>query len=148
MKETSHFRPTADQLKLPGETVSAHGRQERDRARNANWLFEAHSRNDAEPVRGPVFNGGSDVARFYQMVLNGGELDGKRVLSADAVSQMTSVQSGDLQTGFGTGDGWGLGFCVVREPCREERGWFQPARSATAEGRSGTQSWAGIRREA
>jgi CubicO group peptidase (beta-lactamase class C family) len=29
---------------------------------------------------------------------------------------MTSVQTGDLKTGFTNGNGWGLGWCVVREP--------------------------------
>ena len=29
---------------------------------------------------------------------------------------MTSVQSGELKTGFTNGNGWGLGWCVVREP--------------------------------
>ena len=29
---------------------------------------------------------------------------------------MTTVQTGDLKTGFTAGNGWGLGWCVVREP--------------------------------
>ena len=29
---------------------------------------------------------------------------------------MTTVQSGDVKTGFTPGNGWGLGACVVREP--------------------------------
>jgi CubicO group peptidase (beta-lactamase class C family) len=29
---------------------------------------------------------------------------------------MTSIQSGDLQTGFTPGNGWGYTWCVVREP--------------------------------
>jgi CubicO group peptidase (beta-lactamase class C family) len=29
---------------------------------------------------------------------------------------MTSIQTGDLATGFTPGNGWGLGWCVVREP--------------------------------
>jgi CubicO group peptidase (beta-lactamase class C family) len=28
---------------------------------------------------------------------------------------MTTVQSGDLATGFNPGNGWGLGWCVIRE---------------------------------
>jgi CubicO group peptidase (beta-lactamase class C family) len=50
------------------------------------------------------------------MVLNGGELDGKRYLRADSVKYMTSVLTGDLKTGFTPGNGWGLAWCVVREP--------------------------------
>ena len=29
---------------------------------------------------------------------------------------MTTVQTGELQTGFTPGNGWGLGWCIVREP--------------------------------
>jgi CubicO group peptidase (beta-lactamase class C family) len=29
---------------------------------------------------------------------------------------MTSLQTGDLKTGFTPGNGWGLGWCVTREP--------------------------------
>ena len=50
------------------------------------------------------------------MLLNQGELEGKRYLSAAAVAQMSSVQSGDVVTGFTPGNGWGLGCCVVRQP--------------------------------
>ena len=49
-------------------------------------------------------------------LLNGGDLNGKRVLSVDAVKELTSLQSGELETGFTPGNGWGLGFCLVREP--------------------------------
>ena len=50
------------------------------------------------------------------MILHGGDLNGKRILSHDAVQQMTSLQSGELETGFTPGNGWGLGFCLVRKP--------------------------------
>ena len=29
---------------------------------------------------------------------------------------MTTVQSGELTTGFTPGNGWGLGWCIVRRP--------------------------------
>jgi CubicO group peptidase (beta-lactamase class C family) len=50
------------------------------------------------------------------MILNGGEFDGRRYLSAEAVRTMTTPQSGDVSTGFTPGNTWGLGWCVVREP--------------------------------
>lgn len=40
-----------------------------------------------------VFTTARDVARFARMLLNGGELDGVRVLSAQSVSLLTTVQS-------------------------------------------------------
>ncbi|MGE5192878.1 MAG: serine hydrolase domain-containing protein, partial [Deltaproteobacteria bacterium] len=71
------------------------------------------------PAYGPsggLFSTAADMARFHQMILNGGTLDGARILSADAVRQMTSPQTGDLAVGFTPGNCWGLGFCIVREP--------------------------------
>ena len=51
-----------------------------------------------------------DYARFLQMLLNGGELDGVRVLSRKTVKLMTTDQVGDLNQG----SGFGLGFGVTR----------------------------------
>jgi CubicO group peptidase (beta-lactamase class C family) len=73
------------------------------------------------PGRVPAANGGlfstaPDYARFCRMILGKGSLGGKRYLSEQAVALMTSVQSGALVTGFTPGNGWGLGWCVVRQP--------------------------------
>lgn len=65
---------------------------------------------------GGLFSTARDLSRFYRMFLNGGELDGVRVLSPESVQAMTTVQTGDLTTGFTPGNGWGLGLCIVREP--------------------------------
>ncbi len=65
---------------------------------------------------GGLYSTAADLARFYQTVLNGGELDGVRIVSAKSAKEMTRVQTGDLVTGFTPGNGWGLGWCVVREP--------------------------------
>lgn len=59
---------------------------------------------------GGLFSTAHDMARFCQMVLNGGSLDGKRYLSEAAVKQMTTKQTGDAipQTyGFGWDTGGG-----------------------------------------
>lgn len=70
-------------------------------------------------VQGPrkSFSGGAglvstaqDYARFLQMLLNGGTLDGKRILSRKSVELMTSNHVGDK---FRPGDGMGLGVSVV-----------------------------------
>jgi CubicO group peptidase (beta-lactamase class C family) len=76
----------------------------------------------------------SDYARFLQMLLNGGELGGVRLLKPATVKQMTANQIGRLAMGIsGHGDRFGYGFGVV-----------------TADGRGdevasvGTYSWGGI----
>jgi len=65
---------------------------------------------------GGLFSTASDYARFCQMVLRGGELDGRRYLKPETVKLMTTIQTAGLKTGFTDGNGWGLGWCVVREP--------------------------------
>jgi CubicO group peptidase (beta-lactamase class C family) len=80
-----------------------------------------HGKQATDPKRVPMANGGlfstaPDYVKFAQMVLRGGELNGKRILSEASVRQMTSVTTGDLTTGFTPGNGWGLGWCVIREP--------------------------------
>lgn len=57
-----------------------------------------------------------DLARFYQMLLNGGLFEGRRVLSREAVTLMMSNQTGDWDAGFIPGFGYGLGLGVVRIP--------------------------------
>ena len=49
---------------------------------------------DAESIRRSVSTA-ADMARFYQMILDGGQFDGKQIVSRAAVEQMTHVQTGD-----------------------------------------------------
>jgi CubicO group peptidase (beta-lactamase class C family) len=57
----------------------------------------------------------ADLARFNQMMLNKGALNGKRVLSAAAVESMTTSYTGDLKAGYAPGVGQGYGYEVVHE---------------------------------
>ena len=65
---------------------------------------------------GGLFSTAADLARFYQMVLNGGVYDGKRLVSKESVALMTRTQTGDIKTGFVDGMSFGFGFAVVKEP--------------------------------
>ncbi len=75
-----------------------------------------------------------DYARFLQMLLNQGELDGTRVLKPETVQAMTTNQLGDLAINLDVhGDGFGYGFGVVTD-----RGKYNgPAPS-------GSYSWGGF----
>jgi CubicO group peptidase (beta-lactamase class C family) len=60
----------------------------------------------------------ADYARFSQMLLNGGQLDGVRLLGRATVAQMTSDHLGDTRVALPTlprGYGFGLGFAVRKE---------------------------------
>ncbi len=79
-------------------------------------------------VDGPrtSFSGGAglvstagDYARFLQALLNGGTLDGHRILSPATVALMTSDQIGPVYAQAGLG--FGLGFEVLEDPGRVGR---------------------------
>ncbi|MFO0944773.1 MAG: serine hydrolase domain-containing protein [Planctomycetota bacterium] len=65
---------------------------------------------------GGLFSTARDLERFWQMLLNGGELDGVRILSKEMVREMTTPQTRDLKAGFVPGSKWGLGVGIVSEP--------------------------------
>ena len=56
----------------------------------------------------------NDYARFLQMLLNGGSLDGARILSPSSVSLMTVDHIGEIEFG-GRGVGFGLGFSILKD---------------------------------
>ena len=58
----------------------------------------------------------ADYLSFCRMLLNGGELDGTRLLSRKSVDAMTSDQLGDADHGsLPEGYGFGLGFAVATD---------------------------------
>lgn len=63
-----------------------------------------------------VYSTAADLAKLYQMMLNKGTYDGKRLLSAASVETMSSVQSGDVKAGWDIGDAFGLTWEVTRDP--------------------------------
>ena len=104
-----------------------------ERARMAEPLPNDTILNDAEAERRahPEWESGggglvstlNDYARFAQMILNGGEFDGKRYLSPAAFKSMTSDHVGpgsgvarDYYYFPGDGFGYGYGFAVRTDP--------------------------------
>src|SRR5262249_1465631 len=100
MKETT-FHPTPEQLKRLAKLYQPN-KDKNDLEPGTHWLFELSADTTPNPSGG-LYSTASDVVRFYQMALNGGELNGRRVLSADALAQMTSIQTADLETGLPAG---------------------------------------------
>lgn len=88
---------------------------------------------------GGLFSTAPDYARFCQMVLKGGEFEGKRYLKPESFKLMTTIQTDGLKTGFTPGNGWGLGWCVVREP-QGVTAMLSPG-SFGHGGAYGTQAW-------
>jgi CubicO group peptidase (beta-lactamase class C family) len=75
-----------------------------------------------------------DYARFLQMLLNGGELDGRRVLKPETVAEMTRNQIGEFSPFVLIhGEKFGYGFGVLTE-----------AGKSQDEASVGSYSWGGI----
>jgi CubicO group peptidase (beta-lactamase class C family) len=98
---------------------------------------------------GGLFSTGPDYARFCQMLLGHGVFKGKRYLSPQAFRFMTTVQTGELPTGFfqsaeygnrGTNYGWGIGTCILRAPHPGVAAMLSPG-SFGHGGAWGTQAW-------
>ena len=75
----------------------------------------------SKPPGAPSGGGGlvstaMDYMRFCQMLLNGGELDGKRLLSPLSVQLMRSNMLPASARTMGPGTGFGLDFAVVEDP--------------------------------
>jgi CubicO group peptidase (beta-lactamase class C family) len=85
---------------------------------------------------GGLFSTISDYARFCQMILNGGELDGARILGPKTIELMliNHLDTSELQGRRNSpGEGFGLGFSVILD--------LAETRSIGSEGAGG---WAGI----
>ena len=85
-----------------------------------------------------------DFLRFSQMFLNGGELDGKRVLLPETVALMTVNRVPDalLPLGFGRpmlGTGWSLGFSIVMDA--DEYAYTVSDGEFWWDGSAGTRFW-------
>lgn len=89
---------------------------------------------------GGLYSTADDVLRFYRMVLDGGQVNGKRLLSTISIREMTRTQTGHLQTGFVPGMSFGLGFAVVKESI-DPVDMLSPGTFGHG-GAYGTQSWA------
>jgi CubicO group peptidase (beta-lactamase class C family) len=129
--------------------------------KNSNGELESvpHRPDFGKEDRPPLGNGGlfstaPDYARFCQMLLGEGSLDGHRYLSRDALRFLMTTQTGDLPTGFfqasqfgshGTNYGWGLGTCVLRAPHPGVAEMLLPGTFGHG-GAWGTQAWVDPRR--
>jgi CubicO group peptidase (beta-lactamase class C family) len=82
----------------------------------------------------------ADMARFYQMLMNKGTLNGKRILSVPAVAAMTTNQTGDLpNVEFSPGLGMGLSFGIVKDAVGTFR--YQSIGSFSKGGADRTYGW-------
>jgi len=115
MKDTT-FYPTREQMaRLAKSYQAADGKL----AETTIFILDGHdpaARDRYPAANGGLFSTARDYGRFCRMLLNQGTLGGRRYLKPESVKLMSTIQTGDLKTGFTEGNGWGLGCCVVRKP--------------------------------
>ncbi|MDO9477794.1 MAG: serine hydrolase domain-containing protein [Pseudohongiella sp.] len=109
---TNHtFNPQSGQLEVS------------DRVEGSNFV----NRQTFESGGGGLLSTAEDYMRFSQMVINGGELDGQRIIGSKTLDFMTQNHLGgifgtagqhspDELPGMARGTGFGLGFAVVEDP--------------------------------
>lgn len=79
----------------------------------SRWVKQPHNYFSGA---GGLVSTAADYVRFHQMMLNGGELDGARILGRKTVELMTTNHIGDLPVWLtGPGYGFGLGYSVVKD---------------------------------
>ena len=108
MKDSFFFLPADRQHRLATVYVLDKGK-----LKKADWDFSGNGAKYPFP-EGGMYSTALDLASFYQMMLNGGSYNGKRILSRATAEMMTEVHTGELQAGHSPGMGYGLAWAVVR----------------------------------
>jgi len=151
MKDTSFVVPKAklDRLaQIYSPDGTGEGADTFLSANNSTTLIPTGDRINASYMEGATFEGGGggmvstakDYLIFSQMMLNGGELNGVRILSPKTVELMTTNHLGDLPMGFGrSGVGFGLGFAVALD--QGEIGELGSVGEYNWGGAAGTRFW-------
>lgn len=148
MKDTT-FYPTEDQR---ARTVTAYAKNKDTGAlepvpQRDDFGFATH--NIPPQGNGGLYSTAGDYTRFCQMLLSGGTVAGHRYLTPEAVKTLSSVQTGDLPTGFfqseafgnhGANYGWGVATCVLKTPHEGAASVLSPG-SFGHGGAWGTQAW-------
>jgi CubicO group peptidase (beta-lactamase class C family) len=96
--------------------------------RGSEGLLQPNPQQELNPVylsgAGGLASSAEDYLQFAQMLLNGGELDGRRYLGPRTIDLITANHTGDMVNGqFGRparGMGFGLGMQVVLDPVAAE----------------------------
>ena len=148
MKDTYFFLPKEKQARLVS-LYTQQGNQIKLRIQDSlislNGTF---SRDFPKTPNGTYFSGGAglastayDYALFGQMLLNGGELNGKRILSPGTIQLMTSNQIGDHLMWGDTNKTrrFGLGFGILTDYA--ERTLMIPAGSYGWDGMFASHYW-------
>ena len=139
--DNTTFWPSPDHMDVAAKPYSKN--------KETGALVEAKNTRFSEPLHDPkrtpfpaggLYSCAKDLGKIYQMLLNDGQLNGKRYLKASTLKQMTTNQLGDLpKVSFAPGMQMGLGFHLVAQP--QEVTESLSVGSFGHGGAFGTQAW-------
>jgi CubicO group peptidase (beta-lactamase class C family) len=139
--DNTTFWPSPDHMDVAAKPYSKN--------KETGALVEAKNSRFSEPLHDPkrtpfpaggLYSCAKDLGKLYQMILNEGQLNGKRFLKASTLKQMTTNQLGDLpKVSFAPGMQMGLGFHLVHAP--QEVTESLSVGSFGHGGAFGTQAW-------
>lgn len=141
MKDTT-FRVTPAQSARVAHTYRWNVQTSKLEETTIPYLYKTALTDRARPPLGGagLFSTAQDIARFYQMMLNQGMANGRRILKAETVAEMTRKQTGTLDARPGMP--WGLGFCIVEDPSKLTANGVLSPNSFGHGGAFSTASWA------
>lgn len=139
MKDTA-FYLRQNQLGRLARTYQLTDTGKLEEAANPILFGKSPASTDRYPAaNGGLFSTAPDYARFCMMIMNRGKRGSRAYLKPESVDLMTRIHTGDLKTGFTDGNGWGLGWCVIREP-QGVTSMLSPGTHGHG-GAHGTQAW-------
>ena len=105
MKDTTFWPSEEQAARIAKSYKPGPGNQGLEKTTITQLYYPLTDRTQRFPMpAGGLFSTAQDMARFYRMLLNGGQLDGKRYLSEEAVRQLTSRQTPpELKKSYGFG---------------------------------------------
>lgn len=118
LEETHFFIPEAQRRRLPAYFRQENGALVQVRERGDDWQRSTYFAGG-----GGISASAADVLRFAQIFLNDGEVDGHRILSAEAVQMMMSDQLGAIPA-LDDQLSWGFGAAVSEGAMPDQRGLY------------------------
>lgn len=116
MRDTT-FWPSKKDLQKLATSYKASADGKSLEATTIRYLTEPYSSKRRAPLAaGGLFSTAEDLMKLYQMLLDGGVVKKKRLISEESLQLMTRNHTGDLKAGFADGMGMGLGFQIVVKP--------------------------------
>lgn len=141
MKDTT-FWPTPEQEKRLAKSYIRNTQTGKLEEIPVNYMYKTAVTDRGRPPLGGagLFSTAEDIVKVYQMALNKGEWNGRRIIRTETLAEMTRKQTGDLKARAGMP--WGLAFCVIEDPKAMEANAMLSPGSFGHGGAFGTNSWA------